>query len=104
MPPIKKSVVMFEVFKLGLMALLLSAIFAGRINPRLGGKVLGVAGLTYGAYFFYRAGYQKEHSSLLLRLRGDDRKIPTTRLHRATMMILAAGLIACGLALLHIAR
>jgi len=95
---------MFEVCKGVLMVLLLSGIFTGRINPRLGGRILGVAGLTYGAYFFYRAAYQREHSNLLLRVRGDDRKIPTTRLHRTTMVILAAGLMACGIALLHIAR
>jgi hypothetical protein len=78
MPPIKKNVLMFEVLKLGLLIILVSSVFTGRINPVLAGKVLGIAGLLYGAYFFFRALYQKEHGNLLLRLRGDDRRIPTT--------------------------
>jgi hypothetical protein len=100
MPPIKKNVLMFEAFKVGLILFLVSGIFTGRINPLLAGKVLGIAGLLYGAYFFYGALYQKEHSNLLLRLRGDDRRIPTTKWHRAMNVVLAAGMIMCGFALL----
>jgi len=100
MPPIKKSVVMFQVLKLAILIVLVSSVFTGRIYPRLAGKVLGIAGLLYGAYFFFRALYQKEHGNLLLRLRGDDRRIPTTKWHRAMNLILATGMMMCGFALL----
>jgi hypothetical protein len=100
MPPIKKRVLIFELFKLGLLIILVSGIFTGRINPMLAGKVLGIAGLLYGAYFFYRALYQKQHGNVLLRLWGDDRRIPTTKWHRAVNVILATGMIVCGFALL----
>src|ERR1700683_363130 len=100
MPPIKKSVLMFEVFKVGVLIILVSGIFTDRINPKLAGKVLGIAGLLYGAYRFVRALYQKEHSNLLLRLQGDDRKTPTTKRHRAMNLVLATGMIMCGFALL----
>ena len=91
---------MFEVFKIGVLIILVSGIFTDRIKPILAGKVLGIAGLLYGAYRFVRALYQKEHSNLLLRLRGDDRKIPTTKRHRAMNLVLATGMIMCGFALL----
>jgi hypothetical protein len=100
MPPIKKSVLIFEVFKVGVLIILVSGIFTGRINPILAGKVLGIAGLLYGTYLFFRALYQKEHANLLLRLRGDDRTIPTTKWHRAMNLVLATGMIMCGFALL----
>lgn len=100
MPPIKKTVLMFEALKLGLLIVIVAGIFTGRINPMLAGKVLGIAALLYGAYFSYRAFYQKDHSNVLLRLRGNDRRIPTTRSHRTMNLVLAAGMIMCGFALL----
>jgi hypothetical protein len=100
MPPIKKNVLMFEVLKLGLVIAIVSGIFTGRINALVAAKVLGIAGLLYGAYFFYRAFYQKDHSNILLRLRGDDRRIPTTKSHRTMNLVLASGMIMCGFALL----
>jgi hypothetical protein len=100
MPPIKKNVLLLEVLKLGLLIIIVTGIFTGRINPILAGKVLGIAGLLYGAYSFFRALLQKEHGNLLLRLRGDDRRIPTTRWHRAMNLVLATGMIMCGFALL----
>jgi hypothetical protein len=100
MPPIKKSVLILEAFKIGLPIIPLIGIFTGRINPILAGKVLGIAGLLYGAYVFLRALYQKEHGNLLLRLRGDDRRIPTTKWHRAVNLLLATGMIMCGFAFL----
>ena len=100
MPPIRKNVLMFEVLKIGLLIVLVSGIFTGRINPMLAGKVIGIAGLLYGAYFFYRAFYQKDHSNVFLRLRGDDRRIPTTKSHRIMNVVLATGMIMCGFALL----
>ena len=100
MPTSKKGVLMFEVCKLGVLIILVSSIFTGRINPMLAGNVLGIAGLLYGAYFFFRALYEKEHANILLRLRGDDRKIPTTKRHRAMNIVLATGMIMCGFALL----
>lgn len=100
MPPIKKNVLMFEVLKLGLLIILVSGIFTGRINQVLAGKVLGIAGLLYGVYFFFRALYQKEHGNFLLRLRADNRRIPTTKGHRAMNLVLATGMMMCGVALL----
>jgi hypothetical protein len=100
MPPIKKSVLIFEAFKMGLLIIPLIGVFTGRINPTLAGKVLGIGGLLYGAYFFFRALYQKEHGNLVLRLRGDDRRIPTTKWHRAVNLVLATGMIMSGFALL----
>lgn len=100
MPPIKKSVLILEVLKLALLIVLVSSVFTGRINPTLAGKVVGMASLLYGAYFFFRALYQKEHGNLLLRIRGDDRRIPTTKWHRALNLVLATGMIMCGFALL----
>jgi hypothetical protein len=104
MSPIKKKVLIIEVFKLGLLIIVVSGVFAGRIDPILAGKVLGVAGLLYGAYFFYRSLHQKEHGNVLLRLQGDDRTIPTTKRHRVMNMILATGMMVCGFALLLIVR
>jgi len=95
---------MFEVLKLGLLIVLVSSVFTGRINPMLAGKALGIAGLLYGAYFFFRALYQKEHGNLLLRLRGDDRRIPTTKWHRAMNLLFATGMIMCGVALLFLSQ
>jgi hypothetical protein len=100
MPPIKKNVLMFEALKLGLLIVLVSGIFIGRINSMVAGKVIGIAALLYGAYFFYRAFYQKDHSNVLLRLRGDDRRIPTTKSHRTMNLVFATGMIMCGFALL----
>jgi len=100
MPPIKKSVLIFEAFKIGLLIIPLIGVFTGRINPMLAGRLLGIAGLLYGAYFFFRALYQKEHGNLFLRIRGDDRKIATAKWHRAMMLVLATGMIMCGFALL----
>jgi hypothetical protein len=104
MSPIKKSVLMFEVLNLGVLIILVSSVFTGRINPMLAGEVPGIAGLLYGAYFFFRALYQKEHGNLLLRLRGDDRRIPTTKWHRAMNLLFATGMIMCGVALLFLSR
>ena len=104
MSPIKKSVLMFEVVKLGLLIVLVSAVFTGRINPMLVGKVLGIASLLYGAYFFFRALYQEEYSNLLLRLRGDGQRIPTTKRHRAMNLVFATGMIMCGVVLLFLSR
>lgn len=95
---------MFEVLKLGLLAVLVSSVFTGRINPMLAGKILGIAGLLSGAYFFFRSLYQKEHGNLLLRLRGDDRRIPTTKRHRAMNLVFATGMIVCGAALLFLSQ
>lgn len=95
---------MFEVLKLGLLIVLVISVFTGRINPMLAGKVLGIAGLLYGAYFFFRALYQKEHGNLLHRLRGDDRRIPTTKRHRAMNLVFATGMIMCGAALLFLSQ
>jgi hypothetical protein len=107
MLPIKKRVLIFEVLKLGLLLVLVGSLLSRRLNPLVAGLVLGkaglvlgIAGLLYGAYTFYRALCQKEHSNVLLRLRGDDRKIPTTKWHRAMNVILATGMIACGFGLL----
>ena len=91
---------MFELLKLALLILLVSSVFSGRINPRVAGKVFGIAWLLYGAYFFFRALYQKEHGNLLLRLRGDERRIRTTTWHRAMNLILATGMMIGGFALL----
>lgn len=99
-PPVKKTVILIEALKLGLLIIIVTGIFTGRVNPILAGKVLGIAGLLYGAYFFFIALYQKEHSNLFLRLRGDHRKIPTTRWHRAMNLVLATGMIMCGFVLL----
>jgi hypothetical protein len=44
--------------------------------------------------------YQKNDGNLLLRLGGDDRPIPTTKWHRAMTLVLATGMVMCGLALL----
>ena len=97
----KKSVLLVEVLKLVLGIVLVSIVWTtSRINPTLVGKIVGIAGLLYGAYFFFRALYQNDHSNVLLRLRGDDRRIPTTKRHRAMNIILAMGMIACGFALL----
>jgi prolipoprotein diacylglyceryltransferase len=97
----KKSVLLVEGLKLVLGIVLVSIVWTtSRINPTLVGKIVGVAGLLYGAYFFFRALYQKDHSNVLLRLRGDDRRIPTTEGHRALNLVLAAGMIICGFALL----
>jgi prolipoprotein diacylglyceryltransferase len=104
MTPIKKNVLLRELLKLGFLIILVSSIFTRRINPILAGRVLGTAGLLYGAYSFYRALYQKDHSNLLLRLRGDERRIPYTKWHRVINMILAAAMIVCGVALLLVAR
>ena len=100
MRSIKISVLMFEAFKLGLLVSILIGIFTGRINPILAGKIIGIAALLYGAYSLHRAFYQKDHSNVLLRLQGDNRRIPTTRSHRAMNVVLATGMVACGLALL----
>jgi hypothetical protein len=100
--PLKKTVLLVEVLKLGLLIIIVAGIFTRRISPILGGKFLGIAGLLYGAYFFFRALYQKEHSNFLLRLRGDDRTIPTTRSHRTMNLVLATGMIMCGFVLLWI--
>jgi len=72
----KKNVLLVEVLKLALGIVLVSIVWTtSRINPTLVGKIAGIAGLLYGAYFFFRALYQKDHSNVLLRLRGDNRRI-----------------------------
>jgi hypothetical protein len=93
MSPIKKKVLLLEVLRLVIPIVILGAIFTGRIPPLLAGKVPGIAGLMFGVYFLNRALVQKEHSNVLLRLRGDDRRIPTTKWHRAMNVILAIGRI-----------
>ena len=45
MRPIKKSVLTFESFKLGLLIAIVIGIFTRRINPIVAGKVIGIAGL-----------------------------------------------------------
>ena len=98
---IKKGVVLVEVLKLALGIVLVSIVWTtSRINPALVGKIVGIAGLLYGAYFFFRALYQKDHSNVLLRLRGDNLRIPTTKRHRALNLVLATGMIICGFAML----
>ncbi len=98
---IKKSVLLVEVLKLALGIVLVSIVWAtSRIDPTLVGKIVGFAGLLYGAYFSFRALYQQDHSNVLLRLRGDDRRIPTTKAHRVLNLGLATGMIICGFALL----
>ena len=97
----KKSVLLGEALKLALGIVLVSIVWmTSRINPTLVGKIVGIAGLLYGAYFFFRALYQKDHSNVLLRLRGDERRIPTTKRHRTLNLVLATGMIICGFALL----
>jgi hypothetical protein len=97
---IKKKVLLLEVLRSVIPIIILGGIFTGRIPPLLAGKVLGIAGLLFGAYWLHRAFAQKEHSNALLRLRGDDREIPTTKWHRAMNIVLAIGMIVCGFALL----
>jgi len=101
MPTTKNSVLLVEVLKLALGIVLVSIVWTtSRINPTLVGKIVGIAGLLCGAYFFFRALYQNDHSNVLLRLRGDARRIPTTGRHRALNLVLATGMIICGFALL----
>lgn len=97
----KKSVLLVEVLKLALGIFLVGIVWtASRTNPTLVGRIVGVSGLLYGAYFFLRALYQKDHSNVLLRLRGDARRIPTTKGHRVLNLVLAIGMIICGFAVL----
>jgi len=49
---------------------------------------------------FEKLKHQKEHGNDLLRLRRDDRRIPTTKWHRAMNAIFSTGKIAGGFALL----
>lgn len=98
---VKKRVLLVEALKLALGIVLVSIVWTtSRISPMSIGKVVGIAGLLYGGYFFFRALYQNDHSNVLLRLRGDDRRIPTTKRHRALNLVLATGMIICGLVLL----
>ena len=91
---------MYEAFRLGVLIVIVGGVFTRRINPLLAGKILGVAGLLYGTYRLFRALYQTDHSNVLLRLRGDNRRIPTTKWHRAMIVALATGMIVCGFVLL----
>jgi hypothetical protein len=97
----KKSVLLVEVLKLAVGIVLVSIVWTtSRNNPTVVGRIVGIGGMLYGAYFFFRALYQKDHSNVLLRLRGDDRRIPTTNGHRVLNLVLAVGMIICGFAVL----
>jgi len=57
MLPIKKKVLLLEVLRLVIPIIIVGGIFTGRIPPLLAGKVLGIAGLLFGAYFLYVVSY-----------------------------------------------
>ncbi len=81
---------------------LLALMVAGKLSPYIYSRIVGMAALLGGIYYVQHAFRQKEHSNLFLRLKGDERKIPTTTGHRILTAGLACGMIVCGLVLLSI--